>query len=228
MNTNLKNLFVDFINEGAKAASLIAESDKKANAYAALANAIAKSGLLVDSNTIAKAGLLTDSNVVEEKEEVTGKESLKKETAKKTRKSKAKTKPAINEEDIPAEQEAAPIPQETAQSEEAVQPAEEVVNAEETSVEEVKETEEAPVSPEEVEQENVEEDTWNDKTIAENQEMYDQFRWFYENWGEEYLNYYAQSWFEDQNASVADIRPSNVNGFVSYLYEIANQQQEEQ
>lgn len=70
---NIRETFILSINEGMKSASLIVEQDKKAMAYASIAEAIALSGLLSEKKGVTSKESLKPENFkgdnVEEKEE---------------------------------------------------------------------------------------------------------------------------------------------------------------
>lgn len=219
MSTTLKKTFVNFINEGATAASLISESDKKAMAYAALANAIAQSGLLSDTTTtipdVEEKKAEEPAKETKEKEAPKGKDSIKKGAGKTSSRSKKKkteqTEPAVTEADVPAE---APAPvEETAPVQEDVQAP-------------VQEAEPVAPTAEPVDAEIV--DEWTDEANAEKQESLETLQWYIENWTEEYVESCVKAWFEDDSVTLADIRPSNIDGFLLYLYELAQQGSEEQ
>lgn len=104
----LEKVFTDFINEGAAAAKRITEQDKKAMAYAALAQAIADSHLMIESTPL----MSMSTGVLDTTKETTGKDSLKEEAGKgKNTKAKDKTKEkaeTVKADVAPVEPDAAP------------------------------------------------------------------------------------------------------------------------
>ena len=182
MSKKFNNIFSTFIQEGYEAAKLIQDPANKATAYAALANAIATAGL-VETNT--------DINL-EEKESTTatkGKDSLKAESSKGTKKTSTKKKEEPVAEEEPTVEE----------------PQEEEVKAEEPQSATVENKADA--------------DDWEAPGVQDKYaEQLGRLQAYVDAWGEDYVYGEALSyWSEGAFNSADSIRPSNIDGFLVYL-----------
>lgn len=200
--TKLKEVFTDLIVKGAKTAEVIPEADKKAMAYAALAQAIADSHLLIEFTQVDSIKL-----------EAEGKESIKpaasKGKKKATSKSKEETPVAVVEEEIksqdPIKEEIKEIVKEIAEKEEATK------------------TEEVPVEANEL----IIEDEWTEAMQNHFAEDLDLLNQYIEAWTSSYVaGDCLRAFFEDQTITEDQlwdyIRPANLNGFVTYLISLQN------
>lgn len=204
MRNNLEKIFADFINEGAKAASLIQEPDKKAQAYAALATAIARTGYISP-----KADAVVSSET-ETKTAKTGKDSIKKGAN--------KTKAKENKEvEAPVK---APV--------DAPLPAPDLA-VEETKNDVVEKVEVEPVEnttapAEQAAQEDAEE--WTEEMTQKYANELADLDYYVQAWGEDYVYNTCVGEFLEWTATGSDqVRPTNIVAFVSYLYTIYEEAQ---
>lgn len=208
----LQKEFMSLIKEGKDAISLISDSDKKALACAQLAQAIATTGLLAQSQLQTGVALISDK---EEKELVEtlkeAEEKKEKKTTKKTTKSKAKGKDALKNENT---KEAAEVPEvEEVEVEEVVETveAEEVPNVEETNVGQAIDTDSTDVELSE---------EWTEEMCSLKAEDLEAYNWYLDTWGEEKMCDLVSSFFEGRETDLSAIRPTNITGFVTFLYSV--------
>ena len=209
--TKLKEVFIDFINEGEKSAKMILDADKKAMAYAALAQALADSHLMIEMSTgIAEV-------------ETSGKDSLKPEANKggkkggKTgNKKAADVAPVTPEAEVPAvEQQEAPEAEtplvETPEWLTEVQA--ELPSTEAPAVEQ----QEATVADEiKVEAE------WTEEMLNLKNSEIDLLNSYITAWTEDFIVTKCMTGYFEDSTITADklweyIRPTNIDGFIAYL-----------
>lgn len=191
-----EKVFTDLINEGSIAAKRITDSDKKAMAYAALAQAIATSNLMLPS--ILLEGSITPE--IETDKEESNKESLKTSASKGKGKSKTKSAATKVEEEILPDLEAEKV-------EEAV-----------------KEIESKIVEEQIQEQESQDElsGEWTDEMLAKKDEQINLLNSYIDSWTQEYILDTCMTTFFEVSQIPAEelwnyIRPTNIDAFIAYL-----------
>lgn len=231
----LEKDFMLLVKEGKEAISLISDADKKALACAQLAQAIASTGVLNIMELKAATGILSADKadkieaIVKEsfKEEIADKKEKKTTKSSKSTKSKTKGKDALKNE----------ASKEPAKKEEEVPAVEEVPAIEETPQEKVESVEAETVKSEEEEIPAIDESTTVDAEIVEEQadvELVDEwtdemcelkaadleaYNWYLQEWGEDKMCDLVSSFFEGRESDLSAIRPTNITGFVTFLYE---------
>lgn len=177
----MKEVFEFLVQTGMDQIELIAEPKEKALACAALATAVAKSGLLMPMITLeGQTACLT--NVEPEPIKETGK---KKAAGKKKVEAKDVLKPEAAKIEAPA-----------------------------------------PIVEEQIEtpQEPVETDEWTDETCTERAEELTMLNQYVEAWGEDYVYVDCLTAFTEGAFSGGEnVRPSNIQGFLVYLQQLAEQ-----
>lgn len=219
----LEKDFMSLIKEGKAAIALISDSDKKALACAQLAQAIASTGVLNMMELKAATGILSADKIEEvvkdavEEETATKKE---KKTTKSSRSTKSKAKgkdalkneaakePAKVEEEVPVVEETEPVVEETTETVEA-----EVV----PTIEETADNGQA-VDAEHEDVELVEE--WTEEMCEVKAEDLNAYNWYLDVWGEERMCELVSSFFEGRETDLSAIRPTNITGFVTFLYSV--------
>jgi hypothetical protein len=201
----LSQNFYALIKEGYTLAKGITDVKDKAMVIASLAQAIATTGLVEGSGEIDTVDTATE--VKETKKETkktetknaTGKNALKPEAGKGTKTAEAKEEKV--EEEI--------IPEVTAEV---------VETAPQVEAEEKVETETPAETEVEIEEE------WTDAMCELKAASLERLNQYVEAWGEDYVyNTCVPAFFEDANVVGGDnIRPTNVDGFVTYLDQIAD------
>lgn len=194
--------FEFLINTGIEAVEGIVDAKEKATVCAELAKAIAMSGVLRASEV--------------ETEEVTPVEE-KKETKKKSNKKASNKKEALKTENQ-KEETVTPMPVEEAPEVPAT-PVEEVV-PEEPQVPVEEETVATPAPTQEVEIV----DEWTDEMCTLKAEQLEILNNYVAAWGDEYVYETCLGYFSEGAFTGAEnVRPSNIDGFVVYLNQLAEQ-----
>lgn len=196
------------IKEGMDAAALIEKASERAEAYAAIANAIATSGVL-------------KRDALLEEELPKGKESLKPETSKKrgANKKKPVEAPTLVEEEavveeVPVVEEVVePVTEEVVEEEQVIEVNEEIPAQEVPVVEEViqEETEVPVVEEEEITAE------WTDEALEQFAEEREFLNAVLEEYDEQSVADQLSWWSEGVYTSIEDISPLNIAGFVAFL-----------
>lgn len=189
--------FEFLINTGVQSLEMVADAEKKASICAELAKAIAMSGVL-------RATDIDDSIApVEEKPETAGKQKKNSRSSKNAKKEALKTENQKEETVTPVEEPAAP---------------QEPVEAPTQPIEE--EPVETPSQPAEVEIV----DEWTEEMQVLKAEQLGMLNNYVEAWGEEYVyNDCLGCFTENTLVGAENVRPSNIDGFVVYLNELAQQ-----
>lgn len=190
---SIKELFIKSITEGMKAAEMVSDASQKALAYAAIASALAETGLVRSKDEVA---------------EPVGKEALKPEATK--GKSKRKAAPVPEPEVIEEEVVAEVITPEAVEEEEEV--VAEVVTPEQEEA--VKQAEEEAIE-EASEVELTEE--WTDEASAALANEIQFIAYLKEAYDEEQINECITSFSEGLFNSLDDINPLNIKGFVAFM-----------
>lgn len=208
---SIKELFIKSITEGMKAAEMVSDASQKAQAYAALASALAETGLVRSK---------------EEQAEPTGKEALKPEATK--GKAKKKTVKEVETEVAPVEQEevAHEVVEETTPVEEPVQEEEEVV-AEAITPEETQAVETAEVEAIEEASEVELTEEWTDASLEALADEIQFIAYLKEAYDEEQINECIASFSEGLFNTLDDINPLNIKGFVAFMQCLIAQADEE-
>lgn len=211
----LEKDFMSLIKEGKAAIALISDSDKKALACAQLAQAIASTGVLNMmelKEAISVGTAIKSEDVVEAvKEEADTKKEKKATKSSRSTKSKAKGKDALKNEAAkePAKvEEEVPVVEETTETVEA-----EVV----PTIEETTDNGQA-VDAEHEDVELVEE--WTEEMCEVKAEDLNAYNWYLDVWGEERMCELVSSFFEGRETDLSAIRPTNITGFVTFLYSV--------
>lgn len=203
----LEKDFMSLVKEGKAAIALISDSDKKALACAQLAQAIASTGVLNMmelKEAISVGTAIKSEDVVEAiKEEADTKKEKKATKSSRSTKSKAKGKDALKNE---AAKE--PVAEETTETVEA-----EVV----PTIEETTDNGQA-VDAEHEDVELVEE--WTEEMCEVKAEDLNAYNWYLDVWGEERMCELVSSFFEGRETDLSAIRPTNITGFVTFLYSV--------
>ena len=237
----LKKDFMSLIKEGRDAISLISDSEKKAVACAQLAQAIALTGVLNSEAKEVVKEVITEQVITEEpKSETEEKKETKKKTSKNTNKKKtskdtltnaAAKEPAKDEViESKAEQNTVPELEEVPAATQTEQPVEQVV-------EEVPEIVEQPVEQVEAEQVETEQQTpaqetelvdeWTDEMCRLKATDLEYYNWYLQVWGEERMCQLVSEFFEGRENDLSAIRPTNITGFVTFLYAVYMQENPE-
>lgn len=192
---SIKELFIKSITEGMKAAEMVSDASQKALAYAAIASALAETGLVRSKDEVA---------------EPVGKEALKPEATKGKSKRKAAPAPAPEPEVIEEEVVAEVITPEAVEEEEEVV-AEVVTPEQEEAVEQAEEE----AIEEAIEVELTEE--WTDEASAALANEIQFIAYLKEAYDEEQINECIASFSEGLFNSLDDINPLNIKGFVAFM-----------
>lgn len=189
---SIKELFIKSITEGMKAAEMVSDASQKAQAYAALASALAETGLVKTK----------DSDV----SEPIGKESLKPEATKGRGKKKtaAPAEPEVVEEvqEVPVQE------VEEVVEEEVIVP---VTQEEEVAVEVAEEEAIQEASEPELTEE------WTDEASAALADEIEFIGYLKEAYDEDQINECIASFSEGLFNSLDDINPLNIKGFVAFM-----------
>lgn len=198
------NTFEFLINTGVQSLEMIADAEKKATVCAELAKAIAMSGVL-------RAAEVEEDSTEEEQPKTTkGKKSSTKKNSKKeslkTENQKEETVTPIEEEQV-VEAPAVPVEEEP------------VAEAPQAPVEAA---EEVPAPAPTAEVEIV--DEWTEEMLTLKAEQLGILNSYVEAWGEEYVyNDCLGCFSENAFVGAENVRPSNIDGFVVYLNQLAQQ-----
>lgn len=205
MSKSIKETFVTIINEGYKSTASITDPFNKATALASLGQAIALSGLLSTTTTMAET---TEGTV-----EATGKDSLKAEAGKGTKKTASKSKAKTTKKDeVPPVNEIPPVEEETEV---------EIPPVEEDTAGEV-----APVTEGELSEE------WTEEMSELKSEQLEVLQAYVDAWEASYV--YGEcipAFFEDGSIEANEenyyeyIRPTNIDGFLSYLAALSSDEE---
>lgn len=203
--------FVEILNKGLEAAKMITEADKKALAYAELAKAVAQTGLVTGEGH-------ESSTTTEEQP----KKEAKKETKKKT--GKDSLSPAAGKGKKKTE--TAP---ESVTEPEVEMPEEEIMPEVEPTVEAETAAEHPGVDTTHVEAEvetEVElDEEWTDAMCELKAEALERYNAYCEAWGEDFVNNdCVERFFEGAYRGAEYIRPTNIDGFISYLDQLSAQE----
>lgn len=198
--SKLKETFITIVNEGYTTTKQISDSSQKAMALAALAQAIAQSGLLT-------TGVAIETAPAQDAEPVaaTGKDSLKPEASKGTKK---KSKKAEKVEEV----------------------VEEVIEEAPVAVEE-ETVEEAPVEETPTETESELDEEWTEAMQELKAEELSMLEAYVEAWGDDCVyGDCLKAFMEDSTITMEDvwnhIRPTNIDGFIAYLASLAEEGEE--
>jgi len=193
---SIKELFIKSITEGMKAAEMVSDASQKAQAYAALASALAETGLVKNK----------DNDVLEP----IGKESLKLEATKGKGKKKAAApvKPEVVEEVQEVVQEEPVAVEEVVVEEEVIVP---VTTQEEVAIEVAEEEAIQEASEPELTEE------WTDESLANLANEIEFIGYLKEAYDEEQINECINSFSEGLFNSLDDINPLNIKGFVAFM-----------
>lgn len=197
------NTFEFLINTAVESLEMVADAEKKATICAQLAQAIALSGALrpeVEAMPVQEES----EPVKEEPKKTTKKKSSSKKDSLKTENTKA---PAKEKEVV--EEETPQVPEEPVAEEPSV-PEEPVQTPAEEPAQEVEMT-----------------DEWTDEMATAKAEQLELLNAYVEAWGEEFVYGDCLSAFsEGALVGGENVRPSNIDGFVIYLHELAQQNAE--
>lgn len=198
------NTFEFLINTAVESLEMVADAEKKAGICAQLAQAIALSGALRPE---------VEAMEMPQKEET--KETTKEE--KKSSKKKSSKKDALKPENTKAPAKAEETTEEAAEEEVPQVPEEPVA-----------ETPEVPEEPVQTPAQEVEmTDEWTDEMATAKAEQLELLNAYVEAWGEEFVYGDCLSAFsEGALVGGENVRPSNIDGFVIYLHELAQQNAE--
>lgn len=194
MSLSLTKTFRDALQEGFKAAKNL-ESKDKALAYAELAKAIAMTGLVED---LAEGPSDVTDSAPKEDTKTVAKTETKKPAATNTKKDSLKTD---------AGKGTAPVKEAV---EEKVPEEEEVVPTEETTA---------------VADEVAIDEEWTDAMTSAKAEALETLKAYTDAWGEDYVyNDCVNAWSEGAFSGADNIRPTNIDGFITYLEQISTQE----
>lgn len=201
--------FEFLINTGVSAVEGIVDSKERATVCAELAKAIAMSGIL--RGDVAEEAVETEP---------------KKETATKS-KSKGKGKASSKKEALKTENQkeetVTPMPEETVAEEPQVPEEPQTPVAEEPIAEEPAPVEEEPVATAPTQEVEIV-DEWTDEMCTVKAEQLEILNSYVEAWGAEYVYNDCLGCFSEGTFTGAEnVRPSNIDGFVVYLNELAQQ-----
>jgi hypothetical protein len=222
LNTNAKELFFTAINSGLSAIKGIAEPDKKAMAYANIAQALALSGLIDKSAVVSDNAEVSTETKTEQKTEPKGKEALR--PAPKAKKEETPPPPKVDIDSVPAATDAG----DTWTDEAVVEKAESIeklksyqaVYTEEQIVQRIKMFSERQIeSLDGILPYNIDEFI----TFLDTAAILKQYEDAY---GDEAILQCVDMFSEGQYKSLDDITPANIDAFLAYLESLANQGQE--
>lgn len=196
--------FEFLINTGVQSLEYIPEGEKKASICAELAKAIALSGALNQTSQI------EDDTNIEEKVKT-------KKTTKKSKKESLKTENQKEETVTPIEE----ITNTEVVEQQYQQPViEEIENVDNNTNQEIIE-EEITAIPEATEQMT---DSWTEEMCRVKAEQLELLNRYVEAWGDEYVyNECLRCFSENTFVGAENVRPSNIDGFIYYLNELAQQ-----
>lgn len=206
--SNIVKTFAELINEGNKAAKMITEPDKRAMAYAALAQAIAETGAVNFDN-------LNANEEVENSEPKAKKEDIKAGADKGTTSKKAKSKKASPKKEEKVEEMTDII----AESQEEEKP-------EEKTEETMPSIDEEAVAPETESEDDG--DEWTDELQEKYAEEINFLNEVAEAYGEdEVYGRILLEWSQDQFSGIENVTPSNVQAFAYYVQSLVDAAEEE-
>lgn len=194
--SKLKETFITIVNEGYTATKQISDSSQKAMALASLAQAIAQSGLLVETLPLSTGVVLATTTATE----ATGKDSLKPEASKGTSKKKSAKKAEVIEEPVEVVEEPVVEVAEVAEVEETT----ESVELDEEWTEAMQE-----LKAEELATLEAYVDAWGDDCV----------------YGDCLKAFMEDSTITMEDVW-SHIRPTNIDGFIAYLASLAEEGEE--